>query len=181
MKKNVRANIPRGAIGVTPAAPSSDGRVARPARPHAPWPRVKLGEVCEEKIARIKTLPANAEIAYIDIASIDRDKKAVVSTTHYLLEAAPGRAQQLVRKGDLLISTVRPNLNAVALVEDDGDSPLVASTGFCVIRVKPKLEAKFAYYYGARPNLVETRRPGLTPRLRPGGARGRPGTPPRFH
>ena len=46
---------------------------------------------------------------------------------------APSRARQRVRKDDVLVSTVRPNLNAVAKVPKSLDAA-TASTGFCVLR-----------------------------------------------
>jgi hypothetical protein len=42
-------------------------------------------------------------------------------------------ARQLVKINDVLISTVRPNLNAVAMVMKEFKSP-IGSTGFCVLR-----------------------------------------------
>ena len=47
---------------------------------------------------------------------------------------APSREQQKVQKGDFLISTVRPNLKNIAIVQLNNEN-LVASTGFCVLRV----------------------------------------------
>ena len=46
---------------------------------------------------------------------------------------APSRAQQCVRDGDLLVSTVRPALRNIAQVKT-GKANLVASSGFCVLR-----------------------------------------------
>ena len=72
-------------------------------------------------------------INYLDISSIDRESKRIVAAERIVASGAPSRARQLVRSNDVLISTVRPNLNAVALVPPhfDGD---IASTGFCVLR-----------------------------------------------
>jgi len=70
---------------------------------------------------------------YIDIGSIDRDSKSISSVSEIDNCEAPSRARQLVKKGDILVSTVRPNLNAVAIVPDELDGA-VASTGFTVLR-----------------------------------------------
>ena len=113
----------------------------------ARWPRVRLGDVCEGKIDRIKALLPESTISYIDIGSVNRENKKILSTTSYPIAHAPGRAQQLVRVGDLLVSTVRPNLNAVALVEQGACQHLVASTGFCVVRPKSELDSRFIYYF----------------------------------
>jgi type I restriction enzyme, S subunit len=60
---------------------------------------------------------------------------------------APSRARQLVAKDDVLVSTVRPNLNAVAYLEEEFDGA-TASTGFCVLRAKSnKLDSRYLYYW----------------------------------
>ena len=82
-----------------------------------------------------KAFGATDLIKYIDISSIDNISCEVARTTEYLLKDAPSRAQQCVSKGDLLVSTVRPNLKNIALV-NLSDENLVASTGFCVLRCK---------------------------------------------
>jgi type I restriction enzyme S subunit len=75
----------------------------------------------------------NKLYSYIDISSIDNTNKKVIKTNKYLGSEAPSRARQLVCKGDIIISTVRPNLNAVAIIEDDYEN-LITSTGFCVLK-----------------------------------------------
>jgi len=73
------------------------------------------------------------ERSYIDIASIDREVKKIAACMRITPQNAPSRARQVVRQGDVLVSTVRPNLNAVAMVPQDLDGQ-IASTGFCVLR-----------------------------------------------
>ncbi len=119
------------------------------------WPLVRLGEVCDGSVARIRTIVAEA-IDYIDISSIDRKTKSIVATTRHNTKQAPGRAQQVVRKGDVLVSTVRPNLNAVALINNDGGAiPLIASTGFCVLRPKDELLSEYLHLYCQTDSFVE--------------------------
>ena len=59
---------------------------------------------------------------------------------------APSRAQQKVEYGDILISTVRPNLRNIAIVNDDA-SNLVASSGFCVLRINDAALRRYIFYY----------------------------------
>lgn len=73
------------------------------------------------------------EFEYIDIASIDREQKVITTTTRTRAPDAPSRARQIVQKGDVLVSTVRPGLNAVATVPESLDGA-IASTGFTVLR-----------------------------------------------
>lgn len=70
---------------------------------------------------------------YIDLSSVDQELKAIVSDRQVPAVEAPSRARQLVKTGDILVSTVRPNLNAVAVVPDRLHRA-IASTGFCVLR-----------------------------------------------
>jgi len=84
---------------------------------------------------------------YIDISSIDRQNKTIVEAQPICSNAAPSRARKLVCAGDVLVSTVRPNLNAVALVPKQYDSE-IASTGFCVLRPsKSVIDPAYLYYF----------------------------------
>ena len=131
--------------------PTSDCRATE--RKH-PWPMVRLGDVCEDKILRIKSI-GEPNIAYIDIASIDNVQKRVVGVKEYDVEDAPGRAQQVVVPGDVLVSNVRPNLNAVAIVDVASAIPLIASTGFCVLRVKDTVLPEYVYYYVQTSDFID--------------------------
>src|SRR5438105_12513 len=87
-----------------------------------------------------------ARITYLDISSVDNGTKRL-TPQHIAVDAAPSRARQLVHANDVLISTVRPNLNAVALVPVELDRE-IASTGFCVLRPQPKqLYPQYLFYF----------------------------------
>lgn len=87
------------------------------------------------------------EIAYIDLGAVDNTIKAVTSFQSILGREAPSRARQRVRAGDILVSTVRPNLNGVARVPIDLDCA-TASTGFCVLRPRlAKLDAGYLFHW----------------------------------
>lgn len=73
--------------------------------------------------------------SYIDISSIDNLNKKIIKTIKFLGCEAPSRARQLAEKGDIIASTVRPNLNSVAIIDIDYTN-LIVSTGFCVLRCK---------------------------------------------
>src|ERR1035437_2177765 len=76
-------------------------------------------------------------INYLDITSVDNVAKRVVAPQRIATDSAPSRARQFVRVNDVLVSTVRPNLNAVAITPPAYDGE-VASTGFCVLRSQPQ-------------------------------------------
>jgi len=94
------------------------------------------------------------EIMYIDIAAIDQGLKCVATPTRIKAEHAPSRARQLVEAGDVLVSTVRPNLNAVARVPESL-AGATASTGFCVLRPKPgDLDSDYLFHWVRTPQFV---------------------------
>ncbi len=113
------------------------------------WEYKKLGEVCspKSKIQRaIKCFGASDEILYIDISSIDNSVQEVNSITSFTMSNAPSRAQQKVEYGDIIVSTVRPNLKNVAFIKQH-DSNLVASSGFCVLRTTDDIERNYLFHY----------------------------------
>jgi type I restriction enzyme S subunit len=92
---------------------------------------------------------------YIDIASIDREQKAIVNPALVDNQDAPSRARQLVSANDVLVSTVRPNLNAVAYVPRELDGA-VASTGFTVLRPDSrKLDSRYLYHWVRTQRFVD--------------------------
>lgn len=73
------------------------------------------------------------EVDYLDISSVDL-RSGVAMPSRIAAADAPSRATYLVRAGDVLVSTVRPDRNVVALVTKTGNVPMVASNGFCLLR-----------------------------------------------
>ena len=113
------------------------------------WEYKKLGEVCcpKSKIQRAtKCFGGSDEILYIDISSIDNSVPEVNSITSFTMSNAPSRAQQKVEYGDIIVSTVRPNLKNVAFIKQH-DSNLVASSGFCVLRTTDDIERNYLFRY----------------------------------
>ena len=115
-----------------------------------------LGDVTE---AVATTNPATRNLGrnfnYIDLSAIDQDKKLISGARSVVATEAPSRARQVVHTGDVLVSTVRPNLNGVAKVEVDHDG-YVASTGFCVLRPKQgKLDPGFLFHWVRSPRFID--------------------------
>ena len=86
----------------------------------------------------------NIIFKYIEISEIDTvtgESKPV----EVLGQNAPSRAQRMVKEGDVIISTVRPNRNAVSLINEEQNG-FVCSTGFTVLKAKEIApEYLFAY------------------------------------
>ena len=104
--------------------------------------KIKLGDLCNPCQGQIKVQPGTI-IDYIDISSIDNNSKTVSGYQTMTFAEAPSRARKAVKKGNILVSTVRPNLNAVAIVEDATPNMTVASTGFCVLDCKENVDKRF--------------------------------------
>ncbi|WP_318478821.1 restriction endonuclease subunit S [Photobacterium leiognathi] len=88
-------------------------------------------------------------IKYIDLSSVDKDSKRIIDDEVQELfgSKAPSRARQLVSEKDILVATVRPNLNGVASVPGELEGA-TASTGYCVLRVNEELlDSKYLFYW----------------------------------
>lgn len=106
----------------------------------------KIGDVC---VSKIDTLNAayNGKIDYIDISAVDNREKKITQTAIVLAKDAPSRAKQLVECGDVIVSLVRPNLNAVAIIEEQSQNLQVASTGYCVLRCNQMIYNRYLFYF----------------------------------
>jgi type I restriction enzyme S subunit len=97
------------------------------------------------------SLPANTdadyEFDYLEISNVNYhgivDRNAIERLRY---EDAPSRARRRLAKNCTAISSVRPNLQAIAFIEE-APIDLVCSTGFNVVKpAAHKLTPKFAYY-----------------------------------
>lgn len=97
----------------------------------------------------------NELFRYVDISVVDRETKSILEPVVLRGAEAPSRARKEIRGGDVLVSTVRPNLNSVCLVPDNLDGQ-IASTGFCVLRGDPsKVKDRFLFYYTITPDFIQ--------------------------
>ena len=112
------------------------------------WEYKKLEDISSSVLIEKakKRFSSNDVIRYIDISSIDNINQCLTGTTSFKMLDAPSRAQQKVEYGDILISTVRPNLRNIAIVNDDATN-LVASSGFCVLRINDAALRRYVFYY----------------------------------
>ena len=100
------------------------------------YPIKTIGQVIDKSITRVgKKFSKEDVIEYLDISSIDNESKTVTGTTRYALSSAPSRAQYVLQKDDILYSTVRPNLQNIAINPFCAPN-VIGSTGFCVLRCK---------------------------------------------
>jgi len=83
------------------------------------------------------------EIEYIDISSVGTGY--LIETKAMLLSEASSRAKRLVKDGDTILSTVRPNRRSFLYVKAP-KSNIVVSTGFAVLRAKDGVDPRYLYY-----------------------------------
>ena len=113
--------------------------------PTTPFPaqRLKYAATINDE-ALSESTDADFELAYIDIGNVDSQGR-VHDIVNYRFEDAPSRARRIVRDGDVIISTVRTYLQAIAPVENPPDN-LIVSTGFAVVRPSTLLDHRFCKY-----------------------------------
>lgn len=113
-----------------------------------------IGEIPEDwELKKIKfltscnddTLTENTEdntiIKYVEIADVS-NVEGVKKYTEYTFKEAPSRARRITKVNDVVISTVRTYLKAVAKIHDED---LIVSTGFAVLRPK-QIDESFLEY-----------------------------------
>lgn len=110
------------------------------------WEMVELGKVCEVNPETVlpQEIQIDNEFIYIDISSVENGTGVYSYCNKVKLEDAPSRARRKVIDSDVLLSTVRPNLKAFALLKSV-PSNAIASTGFAVLRCENILSPKFIY------------------------------------
>lgn len=118
------------------------------------WLPATVGDACLPTTQNDPTRSGAATFRYVDISGVDRDAKVITRADELPCEEAPSRARKTIQALDVLVSTVRPNLNAVAMVPDELDGE-IASTGFSVLRSNPTiLNPKFLFYWVQHPEFI---------------------------
>ena len=110
------------------------------------WREVQLGDVCSvnEETLSSKT-SGNYHFEYISLSDVEHGQ--IIQTHKYKFSEAPSRARRIVKQGDVLLATVRPHLQGFCVLKDQVEDR-IASTGFAVLRVKPKLlHSSFLLYF----------------------------------
>ncbi|WP_330110335.1 restriction endonuclease subunit S [Methylophaga thalassica] len=142
--------------GLNPDAPMKDSEVD--------W----LGEVPEHwEVQRLKfcssyndeslpdTTDPDFELNYVDISSVNH----VDGITHFdamTFDKAPSRARRIVKSGDVIVSTVRTYLKAIASIKKEVEN-LIVSTGFAVIRAREEtISPRFLSYFVLSQGFIDT-------------------------
>ena len=108
------------------------------------WQSTVFGDICyiNKKSLSEKT-PENYTFRYIDLSSVD--KGVIKCINQYMtFKDAPCRARRIIHKDDIIMSTVRPNLQGFAFVDFD-PIDVICSTGFAVLTAKKNTSNKYIY------------------------------------
>ena len=81
---------------------------------------------------------------YIDIGNVSSEGEITLSDELYFYDA-PSRARRIVRKGDVIVSTVRTYLRAIARIDFEARD-IIASTGFAVLSPKKCMCSSYLAY-----------------------------------
>lgn len=86
-------------------------------------------------------------LRYIDISNVNYNGVISFDAIERLeFENAPSRAKRIAKAKDTIVSSVRPNLQAVCYIDFD-DTNLICSTGFNVVRTRNEiLHSRFLFY-----------------------------------
>jgi type I restriction enzyme S subunit len=110
------------------------------------WEVKRLGDITDIDIDNLKSnTDRNYCFQYISLEDVE--KGTLKSTSECVFYSAPSRARRKVLKNDILVATVRPNLQSHLFIKNDVND-LVCSTGFAVIRCNDNTtNAEFIYHH----------------------------------
>lgn len=89
-------------------------------------------------------------IRYVEIGDVDY-VEGVKNYTEYRFKDAPSRARRITNPGDVIVSTVRTYLRAIARIMENG---LTVSTGFAVLRAV-NIEPEYLSYYCLSESFID--------------------------
>ncbi|MEZ9668457.1 restriction endonuclease subunit S [Vibrio breoganii] len=110
------------------------------------WERYSMSElVFIDRKSLGKKTPDDFEFQYISLSDVDVGSISKELEVHKFA-SAPSRARRVIQVGDILLSTVRPNLKGFAKVTDKY-ADKIASTGFSVLTPKSQVSCDYIYQY----------------------------------
>ena len=119
------------------------------------WTSGTLSDLAVANPDKASAIRGLERFRYIDISCLSEDGLAQADSVPVIRAAeAPSRAQRLVKTGDSLIGTVRPERGARGLVGTGLDGE-VASSGICVLRPKLAIDAVFVFAVIRDPSFTE--------------------------
>lgn len=99
------------------------------------WKFATVGDYCDDNISNYSKSDSFASIYYLDTGSITENYIVGLQKLNVDNDKLPSRAKRKVFDGDIVYSTVRPNLHHYGLIYNPPNN-FIASTGFAVLHNK---------------------------------------------
>lgn len=117
------------------------------------WEYIQIKDLAKINALSItKNFPFK-EIEYLDTSSITENLFEQVIKLK--IDDAPSRAKRILRKNDIVISTVRPNLKHYGFIQVEKPN-LIGSTGFAVITTNTSISSpRYLYYYLTQEKITQ--------------------------
>jgi type I restriction enzyme, S subunit len=113
------------------------------------WEVRSLGEIADIDKENLDSLtPLNYELKYISLENVNQG--FLTGYSELLFQQAPSRARRKIKKNNILVSTVRPNLKS-HLHFTSQSKDWIASTGFAVLECKKEISDSqfiFNHFFG---------------------------------
>ena len=116
------------------------------------WEVQKIKQVasCNDE-ALTENTPPDTSLKYVEISDVNASE-GITNLTEYEFSKAPSRARRVTKVDDIIISTVRTYLKAIARVNEP---ELIVSTGFAVLRAK-NINALYLSYTAQSSRFLDT-------------------------
>ena len=113
---------------------------------------IKHVVTCNDEVLGEST-PPNTELRYIEISDVS-ETQGVTNVQSIIFEDAPSRARRITQTGDIIISTVRTYLKAIAKIDYSLEGVIV-STGFAVLRPQNGVDVGFLSHAMRAPHFLD--------------------------
>lgn len=119
------------------------------------WKVAKVGDYCVDNVANLSKNEEFNTILYLDTGSVTQNYISSLQELNLTEDEIPSRAKRKVADGDIVYSTVRPNLKHYALIQNPPHN-LIASTGFAVLSNKGLgASNELLYLWLTKPSVLE--------------------------
>jgi len=119
------------------------------------WKECKLKELADFNPDSLTAKSKLQFINYLDTGNITKGKIDTIQYLNLSTDKVPSRAKRIVKKNDIIYSTVRPNQEHYGIIKNPIDN-MIVSTGFVVLRSKEdKCDSNFLYYFLTLPENTE--------------------------
>ena len=108
------------------------------------WDQVKVDKIGVVNNSNYKYFEEEKYI-YIDVSSVGKGNGLIDHSNIIKSKDLPSRAKRKIKKGSVIISSVRPNLKGFSIIDFTPKNHVV-STGFMVLDVNEKYDNRFIYY-----------------------------------